>query len=97
MIQLCAFNKFNINTNPEAIVNGMNDFAFLTPQEGTTSYDSVVRKTAIVMQEVAVGVDSTKQQKMPSQLYISADFVSMRANVIFLFMLALRDPITTSL
>jgi hypothetical protein len=99
MIQLCAFNKFNLNTNPEAITNGMTGFAFLTPQEGTTNYESVVGKTAIVMQEVAVGVDSTKQQKMPSQLYIGgqasshSDFVSMGANVTFLFMLALQDPI----
>jgi hypothetical protein len=51
------------------------------------------------MREVAVGVDPTKQKRMPSKLYVGgqasthADFVSMGANMMLLFMLALQNPL----
>ena len=99
LIQQCDFNTSNLNSDPEAINNRMTGFAFLTPQEGTLPYNTIIGGCSNVMREVAVGVDSTKQQKMPSKLYIGGqasthtDFVSMGANMILLFMLALKDPI----
>ena len=99
LIQTCDFNTSNINVDPEAIEYYLTPFAFLTPQEGTVHYDTTIGTSATVMREVAVGVDPSKQKRMPSKLYVGgqasthADFVSMGANMIFLFMLALQDPL----
>jgi hypothetical protein len=99
LIQTCAFHTTNLHLEPEKILTYLTPFAFLTHQETTTQYNEIVEGCATVMREVAVGIDSTKQKKMPSMLYVGglvstyADFVATGANMLLLFMLALKEPI----
>lgn len=100
MIQTCAFNQRNLNLEPNHILTSLNNFALLTPKVATPDYEAIIEGSATVMREIAVGVDPSRQQLMPSKLYLGGkvstpeDFIAQAANMIYLNMIALKNPLT---